>query len=182
MIAAYRGISPISRVVRFVTWSEYSHVSWVDPDGWEIEAWHKGGVSKVEPFSQHTLGTVVDLYDLVADPPAIAEMRQFLEWQVGKPYDYVGVLHFLTRHPEYARGLGHWFCSEVLVSASRYALAPLLNRVPAYKVSPAMVTYSPLLLSAGSHRVGTRGRRPAEALRGPWRPWPGTLCQATRKP
>jgi hypothetical protein len=146
MIALYKGRSLISRIIRCVNWSDYSHAAWVDTvNNYVIEAW-SGGVRKADSLhTNHTPGTIVDVFDVdvtVAQREAIA---QFMVLQVGKRYDYRGIVHFITRRSESAAGQDRWFCSELVLAAYRAAGIDLLSRIPAYKVFPGMLAYSPLL-------------------------------------
>ena len=160
MIAAYKGTSFRSRLTRFVSWSDYSHISWVDVDGWEIEAW-SSGVRKLDvAHSDHTPGTVVEIYDLDLTQVELCVIRSFLHDQIGKDYDHMGNVHFLTRRPEYKSGQDKWFCSELIFAAFLRICRPLLARIKAYKVYPGMIVYSPLL-----HYVETRTVQPPPADR-----------------
>jgi uncharacterized protein YycO len=145
MIAAYRGKSVVSRAIQFLNWGPYSHVSWVDVEGWEIEAWIYG-VRKVSvAHSNHTPGTPVEIYDANLTPGETDGIRQFLLSQVGKQYDLRGVLHFVTRRPQNASDQDRWFCSELIHAAFRHVRRDLLLRVESWKVFPSMIVYSPLL-------------------------------------
>jgi hypothetical protein len=151
MIALYKGRSLISRIIRCVNWSDYSHAAWVDTvNNYVIEAW-SGGVRKADSLhTNHTPGTIVDVFDVdvtVAQREAIA---QFMLLQVGKRYDYRGIVHFITRRSESAAGQDRWFCSELVLAAYRAAGIDLLSRIPAYKVFPGMLAYSPLLDPVGT--------------------------------
>lgn len=147
MIAAYKGTSiwP-SRIIRFINWSEYSHVAWVTQVGTVIEAW-PGGVREVPSISaQHTPGTVVDMFSA----PSISveqdeKIESFLRNQLTKAYDWHSVFHFITRRSETATSQEKWFCSELIFKACTQAGVELLSRVPAYKVHPGMLLMSPLL-------------------------------------
>ena len=145
MIALYRGISLRSKLTRWFTWSQYSHASWVDPEGWEIEAWADGVCYREEPHSAHTAGTCIDLFDVTLHKRQRAALTDFLIAQLGKKYDWRGNLHFLTRQPEYLADKNHWFCSELIAAAFRVADRPLLARIPDYKIYPGLLSYSPLL-------------------------------------
>ena len=144
MIALYKGTSALSRLIRWQTWSEYSHAAWVFPDGSVIEAW-KGGVRHAPGIlTQHTQGTDVDLFTLELTVEQRWAIQDFLIAQIGKPYDYAGILGFLaaakTENPE------KWFCSELIFAACKSTRIDLLRRVPSWKVSPGLLAYSPLLL------------------------------------
>lgn len=146
MIAAYKGMSSGSRVIKVFNWGDYSHVSWVDPEDREIEAWLKGGVRMVQPpHTDHTPGTPVELYDVDLTQGELDGLREFLRAQLGKKYDLVGCLHFATRRPEYAFQQDRWFCSELIHAGFRVIRRDLLMRVESYKVSPSMIVYSPRL-------------------------------------
>lgn len=172
MIALYRGISCASRVIRWKTWSAYSHASWLAPDfSREIEAW-KGEVREQSvPFAAHTPGTVADLFEFfegAAD--ADRGMAHFLREQIGKPYDWPGILGFATRRQQSdLKAQAKWFCSELVFAAAVHAERPLLLRVQPWQVYPGMIAYSTQLRFVRScvvpdyqamHRGGAEGGRP----------------------
>jgi hypothetical protein len=156
MIALYKGISSLSRVIRWANRAIYSHAAWIDPEsGACYEAWTHGGVRKVPSFSSaHTPGTQLDIFATPATREQSLTIRRFLEWQIGKPYDWRGILHFVTRRPEYPRDQDRWFCSELVFAAYRSAGVPLLARVDAFTVSPGMLSWSPLLVHVRSAVCG----------------------------
>jgi len=146
MIALYKGTSALSRLIRWRTWSDYSHAAWVFPDGSVIEAW-KGGVTHAPSIlSAHASDTEVHLFALDLTIEQRWAIQDFLIAQIGKPYDYAGILGFLaaakTENPD------RWFCSELLFSAVKQARINLLARIPAWKVYPGLLALSPLLRSA----------------------------------
>lgn len=147
LLAFYRGISLGSRIIRWVNWSDYSHVAWQDGHSGEvIEAWTSGVRRVASLHDQHTPGTVVDLFEVTGlTPEDASRIWAFLNEAVGKRYDFLGCLHFATRRPEYAWQQNRWFCSELVFAACRAAGVNLLCRVPAWKVYPGMLATSPLL-------------------------------------
>lgn len=146
MIAIYKGHSLISRIIRFANWSPYSHAAIIDPVGNRvIEAW-QGRVQAARSLSElHTTTTEVDVFHVETTPEQSAAVLAFAYAQVGKRYDYRGILHFITRRPEYPGDQDRWFCSELVMAAYRAAGIDLLSRVPAFQVYPGMLSYSPLL-------------------------------------
>ena len=145
MIALYRGRSWISKAIRWQTRSVYSHAAWVMADGSVIEAW-QSGVRHVANLSvAHTPETVVDLFSI---PNMIDHYRDHVEdWlisQLGKGYDYRGVLRFLTRRQ--GTNPDRWFCSELVAEACNQKWLPLLRRIKSSSVSPGCLSYSPYLL------------------------------------
>jgi uncharacterized protein YycO len=168
-IAQYRGRSKISRAIRILTYSQYSHSAlrfttavrvlrgdreYFIRSGTVIEAW-TGGVRLVDSLdAQHQPGTTVDLFELrnPLDEDRLQRLAAFLVSQIGKPYDYINVVRFLpfvhgwiaTPPPE-AWNRSHVFCSELVMRAFAEVKVWLLERVPAWKVSPGLIAYSPLL-------------------------------------
>lgn len=144
MVGAYRGTSLISRLIRWRTWSDYSHVSLIRVTGEVIEAWHRGGVQARACWDEaHTPGTVIELYAVEASLEAQERAWAFAEAQVGRGYDWRGILGFLTRSDGQRPRL--WFCSELVASAFDSAGVPLLGRMPPHRMSPGDVVHSPRL-------------------------------------
>ena len=158
MIARYKGKSVLSRAIRWRTWSEYSHADWVLDDGSVIEAW-KGGVRHVMNIqSQHTPGTEVDLFTLNLTTVQKWAIQDFLIRQVGKPYDYGAILGFMTRAK--SENSDKWFCSELIFTACQSAGVELLKRIPAWKVSPGLLSVSACLSDAPNHGPSNQLRSP----------------------
>jgi len=141
-ILAYRGLSVVSKAIRFQTRSPYSHVAMELDDGTVVEAWHKGGVSHSSSFrALHTHRTPVDVFAI--RPPFDKEAAErFLLSQVGKGYDFASVFRFLTRRKAPAND--KWFCSELVEAAMIEGQLRLLNGSPS-EHSPRDTVMSPLL-------------------------------------
>lgn len=160
-IAAYRGKSLLSRLIEWRTWGDVSHVALADLDrDMIVEAWQPE-VRMVRSLSEgHTAGTVVELYAIPSATDAQLEtMFDLAATQVGKPYDYRGVLNFMSRRsrdeePDTVDGYGRiqaWFCSRLVVAYARVAGLQLFAPwVPTWKIDPEMTTMSPLLALMGT--------------------------------
>ena len=142
-VLLFRGRGLISRLIRWQTRSCYSHAALRLPTGQIIEAWPGKGVH---------LTTLADYtgVDVFTVPSAA---RHQWEWaisyargQVGRGYDYWGVLRFISRDnlPDSER----WFCSELVFAALHQAGVHLLKRVPSWAVTPRDLSLSPLLHAA----------------------------------
>jgi hypothetical protein len=164
VIALYKGVSAMSRMIRFRTWSEYSHASWVDDSfQFEWESWPKGGVQSVAPFSRHTRGTVVDLFHVPLSRHEETRLLEFFASQKGKGYDWRGVFGFLSRRSA-AQSREKWFCSELIFRGFEVAGRPLLARVPAWKVDPGMLALSPLLTLKETRKAGGEQNEEADPV------------------
>jgi hypothetical protein len=150
MILLYKGKSLISKAIQWQTFGPYSHAAWWCWDGTVIEAWHKGGVShNPSPATLHTPGTEIDVFNIpgVNDAVVAALLRE----EIGKKYDFAPVLRgFPLRlnrdNPD------KWFCSELVFDKVRKSGIDLLREVPAFKVHPTLMSYSPLIQPAGTIR------------------------------
>jgi len=155
MIALYEGKSWLSLIIEKWHRSKYSHASEIADDfSSEIEAYRKSGhwfsgcVQDVKPFSNHSPGTRVSLYEL-RNPLTSGERQalwHFLRLQVGKPYDYAGLFGFITRRENAGEGQDKWFCGELTFAAYLHIKRPLLNGIDAHKVFPSMLSYSTELM------------------------------------
>lgn len=150
MIALYRGESLASRVIRWATWSPYSHVAWIDDDNGDVyEAWGKGVVRAGNLLANHTNGTPIEVFTVAGEThERRCLIRYAMAGELGKPYDFRGVLGFVSRRAQ-AQSQDRWFCSELVFHAYRQAGIDLLSRIPAFKVTPGLLSYSPMLVTAG---------------------------------
>jgi hypothetical protein len=103
--------NPIAKAIRL--YSEYSHVS-IEFMGYVYEA----VMLDEDTGRRGVIKTPVELFDgsnIVKgeriDVLYPREVHAFLEAQVGKSYDYLGVLSFLWRFLPH--NIGAWFCSEL---------------------------------------------------------------------
>lgn len=155
MIALYKGISPFSRAIRFLSWSDYSHASWIDMStGHEFEATAGAGVREVDAYgTMHNPGTSYDLFSINLQPEEHAALLGWFRSQIGKSYDYRGIGGFISRR-DAAQNQEKWFCSEFIFAGFLAIRRPLLRRIEAYQVTPAMLSYSPWLQYEGEFVIG----------------------------
>ena len=143
-LAFYKGNSLVSHLIRWKTRGPYSHVAVMFDNGGILEAWQgSDSVRWIDSLSDgHTPGTAVDVYSVNVGYDEL-DAYLFARSKVGQPYGYRTVLKFLT----YTSGddPASWICSEIALEVVRKAGVDLLSRVDAYKVSPVMLSWSPLL-------------------------------------
>jgi hypothetical protein len=143
----YHGVTIFSRLIRFRTWSEISHVSVTTPQGLTYEAVPMHGVvrhSGLDAF--HTPGTQVEVFRFPIHDPGPGRIEAGIQWlneQVGKGYDYRGIAGFLAR--KNINNTDKWFCSELVMAFSLVVWKPLLLRRRPDQVDPADLYSSPLL-------------------------------------
>lgn len=134
---SYRG-GMAGRLVRATTWSWASHVDFVLPDGRLLGAVPGGGVSRRDwAPAVRAERYAADCHPLVLD---IA-----LD-QLGKPYDWLGVLGVGLHHDW--RSTGRWFCSELVAWAFAKAGKPLLIADQIDRITPRDLLLSPVLIKA----------------------------------
>lgn len=138
-----KGTETLDDTIKWFTWGKYSHMSLLTDDNLVVEAvWPR--VRKL-PFSvAYPRLSLCDVFHVDTTPEQDKQIISFALAQVGKPYDLIGDLHFLTR-PNYVNEPDDkWFCSELGFRAFLEGKIELLARVEAYKVYPTLISYSPL--------------------------------------
>ena len=144
MVLAYRGKSLISKIIRWHTRSQYSHVA-IAIDGRIYEAW-RGGVSHAAtPWANHTENTHIDLFTVPGTTHEQAlEAEAFLKSHIGDGYDFRMVSRFLSRLGP--KPNDRWFCSELVCAALRQVGHHIVaEQVSCDEISPRDVTMSPVL-------------------------------------
>ncbi len=173
-LAAYQGISRISKCIRFICRSKYSHIALLFDDDTEaacpdlryqkagaiVEAWDGVGVRNRASLSDgHSPGTTVDVFRLTIPTDSRLEKRLIAAIlpEMGKPYDWKNCLLCdpFIRVVFELRGLRWmanliwnreaWFCSELAHHVFKEAGIELLARIKSDEVSPRDVVISPLL-------------------------------------
>lgn len=126
-----------SVLLRTALWSPWSHCAIVDGEE-VIEAAAFGGV-RVRPLADMLAdATKMAILTLPGDPQAVIAAARS---QIGKPYDWAGVLGFGFRRRW--QDDDAWFCSELVAWAFAEAGAPLF-REHAWRITPRDI-YIPLL-------------------------------------
>jgi len=130
-----------SRLIRFFTWSDFSHVDLVLANQDLLGARMSGGVrirkgtertfSKVAQFGVHVPATIEE------------QVIAFLFGQIGKPYDWGAIFGLVFRRNW--QKTDSWFCSELIAAAFQQAGFPLL-RETLNRITPRDLVMSPLLL------------------------------------
>jgi len=148
--ALFKGISLISKLIKFWTRSEYSHVGFLLNDYVLIECW--GGLFDVEwgffmpPFSKHTKGTEIEIWSLEVSDYEYDIVENFMTRlaQLKYPYDWIGIIGFVFKIDKHGRK--GFFCSEGCI----YPLKKVKGwkTVKPHHVSPVM--FINLIESAGA--------------------------------
>ena len=170
-ILASIGKSFTSRAIRFRQWGfPVTHIAFVVDlkdrnDPVVIEAWWNG--VRYGKFSEvHTPGTEFAVYSVEVTKEQRDEIRHFLQRQIGKPYDWPGILGFVFFNPN-LESKNRWFCSELVFTAFKQAGVELLKNTHPSEVSPRLFLKSPLLefeyttKLPEAHRGKQEIRRPA---------------------
>lgn len=168
MIALYQGRSWVSTLIKWFTWSKYSHSAWICEDGSVIEAWitgwFRGEVRHVPSAgAQHTAQTGVDVFDVAGMSMEQRDrVERFLKLRIGDRYDFRGALGFVLRRDR-MQEQRKWFCSELIFSALAAAGCAPFARIAACRVSPGLLAISPLLRPVRSEKTEPmEGETPVE--------------------
>ncbi len=181
MIAYFKGKSFFSRLIKWRTWGQYSHVAWIVdrdfdcrdqhgertiiPAGTIYESWIKksegaarSGVRKGMIGDLHTPGTPMDLYAIKISDQQYTRMIQELERWVQEPdakYDFRAVLSGFILRKGSAHSENRLFCSEFLMRVFRAASFRFLINIESYQTSPSDMSHSPNQLFVGERMTGS---------------------------
>lgn len=121
-----------SFLIRFFTWSKWSHAFIKDGDH-VIEAKAFTGVQRVPLDEALKHATRVATIEVASNNPE--QILDAVRSQVGKGYDYMGVFGFLFRR-NWQR-TDKWLCSELLAWGFNQAQEPIFRGEDVARVSPA---------------------------------------------
>jgi uncharacterized protein YycO len=133
----------IAAVILWQTRGRWSHASCTLRDGRVIESREFVGVRTLLEL-QPGKGEHIDIYDVPMTDAQETAMEKFLQNQLGKGYDYLSILRFITRKPVPHWDKKRWFCSELQFEAFKLSGVSLLDRIEAWAVSPELLGISPL--------------------------------------
>jgi uncharacterized protein YycO len=145
IVYLHHGRGVIASLIRWQSRGPYSHVSMQMPDGSIMESREFKGVRRLPKLEPLRPGEYIDVYEIEATPAQVGCIVRFLEAQLGKGYDYLSILLFITRKPVQHWNKTKWFCSEIAFEAFHTAGFVLLQNVLAWAVSPNLFSLSPLL-------------------------------------
>lgn len=130
--------SPASAFIRYWTFSEYSHVDFVMPDGQLLGSHLSGGV-KVRPANYAHFSKVLRVTADVPDSVLEAAVSQ-----IGKPYDWQAIVNFFAQRDW--REDDSWFCSELVAWSFEKAGYPLFNpATQVWRLTPRDLLLAPTL-------------------------------------
>lgn len=143
LLMAGKGI--YSSLIRWQTWSDVSHAAFLLPDGNILESWPSSGVR----IRDYPVGPGIETYTVPdISPQEWTRVLDFAKTQIGKKYDYLSILRFISRSKSEMDDL--WFCSELVFESFNQAGIHLLERIKSYQVSPGTLRLSPRLHKYGS--------------------------------
>jgi uncharacterized protein YycO len=137
----------IARLIKWQSRGPFSHGSVLLDDNTVIESVAGDGVRRV------SLATYADQYAAGLIMTAVLDLTDaeyaravdFLESQLGKPYDYWGAIQFVTRGKQSNRHSRRWFCTELVYQMLVELGRPCFNRTQAWEVSPTLLGRAPQL-------------------------------------
>jgi hypothetical protein len=141
-IGAFKGNGVISKLIKWRTGGEYSHIGLcLDWQYW-IDAQYGRGVRKVIYLPSQS-GIEVDIYK--ADFKDENIVRKFLAGQLGKKYDLRAALNIGVCHKEDRHLSDKWFCSELAYAALQKGKVNAFNDTLPWEVDPNILVRSTAL-------------------------------------
>ena len=121
----------VSWLIRMFTWSSWSHVAILTPEGTAIEAtW-----PKVREVPVKTITDAHDEWRIVELPCADPDVA--IRWaraQIGLRYDWTALAGFLVHH-DWSEPF-RWFCSELAAAAFEESGSPLFRGEVMRRITP----------------------------------------------
>jgi len=138
-LGAFKGDGVISKLIKWRTGGEYSHIAlYLDKQYW-IEANSKYGVVKAI-YKSDPNGIEVDIYRF-GDVNEKA-VRTFLTEQLGKGYDLRAVLDIGLCDMQDRHLSNKWMCSELAYAALEKGGLKIFNDTKPWQVDPNLITRS----------------------------------------
>lgn len=138
--------TPLAKGIRWFTRGHFSHVAMLFSDDTVIEAvWPRVRKLTFNDWAKE-MGEGEEYKIFTLDTDKEEGIRAYAEAQVGKPYDIIGDLHFVTRQDYPTQPDSEWFCSEVAFESCWVNDVLLFARTRGQDVSPDMFSRSPLLV------------------------------------
>ena len=134
-----------SIIIRFGTWSSWSHVDLIIGD-FVIGSTSDVGVNIVPMYDRLKHATDYQLMETTDDLTQAQhdQLKQFMISQLGKPYDWAGIFGLPLRRdwekPD------RWFCSEILAAGFNKIQYPLIKE-ETWRVTPQHLCISPCLVN-----------------------------------
>lgn len=136
---------PVSRVIRWQTWSRWSHTELLitDEDAGQFDLPHAGylgahldGGVLLRPLDYDPTCQFI-LADVDCTDDVKARVIEFGKAQLGKPYDLTAIFGILA-HRDW-HDPNHWFCSELNAAMFEAAGDPLLRADELDRVPPGLL-------------------------------------------
>jgi hypothetical protein len=135
-------------MIKVFTWSRFSHSALANHEGDILEAWeHNGIASELSPWANHTVETVIQVYEVES-----TSQQARITWNIGKElvgggYDFISILGFLPITRRWWKDdPKKFFCSHYVAYCCRKGGVPLFSQeTPLYKLSPGVLPWSPRL-------------------------------------
>lgn len=154
-VGLHRGGGAMGRAIRLLSWSPYGHASLRFGEGLPSDVVFEADVK--EGFRAKLASDVVGKVTWFEVPSltrhqrmqALIRARNLL----GTKYDKFGVVRFLPVVRMFYSGTAfktgeRLFCSEAVFAILESVGLPLLARLPAHKVEPGMLAFSPYLVES----------------------------------
>jgi len=121
----------IGKVIRFFSYGKYNHTS-IEINNYVYEANFKYGVIRTKTDIWNS-DTVAKSHTVILTKRGNNRVLSFLEIQLGKKYDWIGVFSFVFQFLK--PRAGYWFCSELGMAAFLKAIDKELDD-KSQKISP----------------------------------------------
>lgn len=146
IVVLFKGRGLMSRLIEWQTRGDYSHAALFDEDTNTLyESWQTDGVHKKKNWGRYDGDATVDFFKFQHTQAEAEAIRAFLESQLGKKYDWLGVVRFVSRTQLKPDAKEKWFCSELVTAALAAAGIRLFKNTEPCEVPPDLIKRSVIL-------------------------------------
>jgi len=142
-VGVTQGISFYSKVIKWFQWGNpNTHIFYIyeeelnKEDPVILESIADYGVHKSKLSVAHTPGTPYQIYSLKVTTKQKRIIEEYLEQQIGKGYDYIGILGFASRKD--TNDNNKLFCSELVYQAFNKAAVKLFRTLRPIQIYPSL--------------------------------------------
>jgi uncharacterized protein YycO len=146
-VALFEPADWLDKLIATLSRGHYSHACLVLHDGSAVEARPFRPVQHIADIGvDRKVKQNVQLFDVELTDAQYQKVIDFLQAQIGKKYDYPAVFGIVLNGSEDGRAYRNkWFCSELVAAALEQAGIKVLERIPSWKISPVLLSYSNIL-------------------------------------
>lgn len=108
----------LDKLISIWTWGPFSHCELIFSDGTSFSSSSRDGGVRYKKI--HYVPDHWEILDIDINPNQEKDLRSWCDGEVGKSYDYLGVLMYVPRKTD-VQNKKKWYCSEICSTVLEFA-------------------------------------------------------------